>query len=145
MIPFSRRSALCLLAMGRSVFPAERLFGTWSATAGQRTLGGTWTAEPHEEADSAWGTWSLVDRSGRRIASGTWGTRKANGKWQGQWRAEADGRGSYSGGWTAEVTLDASASMFALLQAAVSDVVSGSWSAPRRLSGEWSIRARVRE
>ena len=69
----SRRGLFALLMACNTSAGTGQLSGGWSATIGGRTVGGGWTAEPHEEPDAAWGTWSLLDRSGGRLASGTWG------------------------------------------------------------------------
>ena len=119
----------------------EQLSGGWSATIGGRTVGGGWTAEPHEEPDAAWGTWSLLDRSGGRLASGAWGARKAKDEWQGRWEAEVYRCGTYSGSWAARLGIARSSPLIDLFRSAMDEAVSGTWKADRGLAGAWSIRA----
>ena len=118
----SRRILLSLLGTA-SLVPAERISGGWSATVGGRKIGGAWTAEPHGDEDAAWGTWSLLDPSGKRIASGTWGARKVKGRWEDLWRAEVDGRGGHSGTWTADVQSKGSSRMYELFRKALDSAV----------------------
>ncbi len=132
---------LALILGGAIRAEPVQLTGSWSATAKGRALAGTWTAEPHEEADAAWGTWSLLDRSGGLLVSGSWAARKEKDRWRGQWNAEVTGRDTYSGSWTARLRVPDSSPLFELFQAAVKEVVVGTWSTNRGLSGAWSIRA----
>jgi hypothetical protein len=140
----TRRSLLSLMLGGATLLSAEQISGGWSANVAGRTLGGAWTAQPHEQQDTAWGTWSLLDRSGRKLASGTWSARKVAGQWEGGWQAEVDGRGSYSGSWAADAGVDGSAPMFKLFQTAADDVVHGTFRTSSRISGSWAIRAEKR-
>ena len=140
-VQIPRRSVLALILAGAIRAERVQLTGSWSATANGRTLAGTWTAQPHEEADAAWGAWSLVDRSGRLLGSGSWTARKEKDRWRGLWNAEVTGGGAYSGSWTAQLSVSDSLPLFELFRAAVNEVVSGTWSADRGQSGAWSIRA----
>jgi len=115
--------------------------GTWSATAGGRKLAGSWTARVHAEPTAGWGFWSLLDPSGKQLATGSWSARKAERSWQGNWQAQyqAPSKQAFSGTWTARSNLDPSAALSELLQSALADIVSGTWGTDK-LSGNWSIR-----
>jgi len=116
------------------------LTGSWSATVKDRTLAGTWTAQPHQDADAAWGAWSLMDTSFGAIASGSWAARKQMDGWRGRWNAEVEERGSYSGDWTAGLSAPGTSRLFELFLAAVNDVVGGTYQVDRGALGAWSIR-----
>ena len=137
----TRRLFLSTLFLTSTAGAAERITGGWSAVIGGRAVGGAWAAEPNEDRDAAWGSWSLLDKSGRRLASGTWGARKVAGKWEGQWQAAVPSRGSYSGSWTAGLELDGSAPMVEMLRHARKQVVNGQWRAATGQSGSWAIQA----
>lgn len=132
---------LALILTGAIRAEPVQLAGSWSATANGRTLAGAWTAQPGEEADAAWGAWSLVDRSGRLLGSGSWTARKEKEGWRGRWNAGVTRGDAYSGIWTAELDVSDSRPLIELVRAAVKEVVSGTWSADRGQSGAWSIRA----
>src|SRR5262245_17181113 len=69
------------------------LNGNWLALVG-RTLvfQGTWTARlTVETPDTAQGTWSLLDRTNRPVATGTWSAAKAPRSWSGSWQARVHG------------------------------------------------------
>jgi hypothetical protein len=136
----SRRSFLWLLACGLNA-EAQEHRGRWRATFQGRTMGGTWTAQPHSEPDAAYGTWSLLDPAGKRLARGTWGAGKIRDQWEGRWRAEVDGGGKHAGSWTAKVDGEGSLPMIDLFRLAVEQAVSGTWRSDSRLSGTWSIQA----
>ena len=135
--------ALVLLIGSASLLPsAEQISGGWSATAGERTIGGSWTGKPHDDKDAAWGAWTLRDASGKRILSGSWVASKVGDKWQGQWRADVGNRGSYSGSWTADAKTAGSSPMYELLRESLESVVRGTWgTASNQTSGNWAIQA----
>ena len=136
-----RRSVLALLFAGAIRAQPPQLKGPWSATAAGGTLAGTWTAQPHEEADAVWGTWRLLDRSGGVLGSGSWSARKEKEGWQGLWNATVAGGGAYSGNWAAQLSVSNSLPLIELFAESVKEVVSGTWSADRGQFGAWSIRA----
>jgi hypothetical protein len=136
----SRRRLLLLLATC-PIAAAQQLRGRWSATAGGRTLSGTWTAQPHEETDAAFGTWTLLDRSGKRMVYGTWSARKAKDTWEGRWLAEVDRGRKYEGSWMARLGKPGSLPLIDLFRSASDRIVSGTWRSDSGLSGAWSIQA----
>jgi hypothetical protein len=145
---------LCLLlfaALDRSSGQAVRLdsaalapdarHGTWSATGGNLTLMGTWTAVPDTAHNTVTGTWTLMDAQGKTAAFGGWSAVKANDRWTGAWRANVTGRGGeYSGTWTSSTDLKPTTKFVDLFEKAAQTIVSGAWSSGA-LSGAWSIRA----
>jgi len=135
------RILLWLLALG-AIGAAETTYweGTWTATGGGTTLGGTWTARPHQDPTVGQGAWTLRDGSGRVVASGSWSARKGEKSWEGTWQARASSGPIYSGTWTARAPLDSASAFGAMLDRAVEQVVSGSWRDGRGRSGGWSIR-----
>ena len=136
----SRRTLLLVLAACPAV-KAQQLRGRWGATAGEHEMGGAWTAQPPAEADAAYGTWSLLDRAGRRLVSGTWSARKVKEKWEGRWQAEVEGGRKHAGSWTASGGKSGALTLMDLFRLASGQIVSGTWQSDSRLSGSWSIRA----
>ena len=136
----SRRRLLILLA-ACPIASAQQLRGRWSATVQGRTLGGTWTAQPHKEPDAAFGTWTLLDHSGKRMAFGTWSARKAEGIWEGRWLAEVDRGRRHEGSWTARLDKPGSLPLIDLFTSALDRVINGTWRTGSGLSGAWSIKA----
>jgi len=136
----SRRTLLLVLAACPTA-KAQRLRGRWGATVGEHEMGGTWTAQPHAETDAAYGTWSLLDRAGRRRVSGTWSARKVKEKWEGRWQAEVEGGRKHAGSWTVRGDKPGPLPLIDLFRLALGQIVSGTWQSDGRLSGSWSIRA----
>ena len=132
-----------LLAAAAPAAPAQsgELFGTWSATYGQRVFQGAWTAAAQQEADIGYGTWRLLDASGKTVLGGAWSARKVKAEWRGSWRADVQGGGAYTGTWEAAVKAKGAAAFSELLETAIREVVSGGWALPDGRSGAWSIRA----
>jgi hypothetical protein len=137
---FSRRKLLLCLAACRFA-NAQELKGRWGATAGQREFGGTWTARPGDEPETATGTWTLLDPNWRPLASGTWSARKRKAGWEGRWQAEVAGGVKHSGSWTAQIGGSGSVPMMDLFRLAFDHTVAGVWRSDSRASGNWSIKA----
>jgi hypothetical protein len=120
----------------------DTLSGTWSATNGNATFMGTWTAVPDAARGTVIGTWTLVDPQGATLALGGWSAAKSPRAWTGRWRATIAGRdGEYSGTWRSTVDLESSARFVELFEKAAQTIVRGTWAGLGR-SGAWSIRAR---
>ena len=130
-------AGLLALALSLPAQPSE-IRGSWSATAGTRNFIGSWTASLKTSANVSWGTWRLLDTSGKILAEGVWSVRRAGEGWQGSWRADSSGR-SYGGTWKSDVKLPVSERFADLLDAALKEVVSGTWRAGQT-SGAWSLR-----
>jgi len=120
----------------------EVQLSTWSArTSTGRTFSGTWTGAADPSAGTAAGSWTLLDGAGKTVMSGTWSASKSSKGWNGAWRAlVTDRRNVYSGTWSANVRLAPNARFADLFEAAIKEVVGGSWRAGGP-SGSWSIRA----
>jgi hypothetical protein len=139
--------ALCRLGVligALTLLPAQskQWRGTWSATLGGsgRTLGGAWTATVADDPNVAYGSWTMLDSSGKQLGSGTWSARKAENHWEGAWRAWEANVEKASGTWSARSLPMSPSGFSALLEAALSNVASGTWKAGRAAGG-WSIRA----
>jgi hypothetical protein len=115
---------------------------TWSArTSTGREFSGTWSGEADPSTGAVSGTWTLSDGKGATIMGGTWSGNKSLKGWSGAWRAVVGGRrDEYSGTWTADTRLAPEARLADLFEAAVQDVVGGSYRAGAQ-SGSWFIRA----
>jgi hypothetical protein len=119
----------------------EVQLSTWSArTSTGRAFAGTWIGDDLSTG-AASGTWTLQDGAGKTVMSGTWSASKSPKGWNGTWRALLAGQsGGYSGTWSANLRLAPNARLAELFEAAVKEVVGGSWKAGP-YSGSWSIRA----
>ncbi len=114
--------------------------GGVTVTAGGRPLAVAWfTAAPGDGPNVVAGTWSLVDPSGKEIASGTWSARKSEKGWTGAWRA-LRGKQEHTGSWTADPSLPPGAPLTALFDAALRSAVRGGWRIGARF-GEWALRS----
>jgi hypothetical protein len=129
---------------------SAELRGTWSASAGSKYLGGTWTAETPDDS-TAIGTWALQDATGKVLMRGGWSANKSvpsksapsksAPEWNGAWRASVFGSAAeYSGTWTCAASLPPDARLAAMFEAALRAAVSGTWKTGT-YSGSWSIRA----
>ncbi len=141
----TRRCFLSLAVGAVSARPFEQISGSWSASIDGQRVGGAWTALPHELQDAAWGSWSLLDRSGKQLASGAWSVRKSGGRWEGRWQAAKEGRGPYSGSWTAQLEADGASPMYKMFELALEGAVSGTWNVTDRKSETWAIQADQRD
>ena len=125
--------------------PKEWL-GTWSATGGSRPLSGTWTATWGDSLYVAYGTWAVLDGSGKPAASGTWSASKAEKTWQGAWQARiGNSTATFAGTWSARSPIVSPATLADLFEFAIANIATGEWhlgppGKPVR-SGGWSIRA----
>jgi hypothetical protein len=140
-------SIACVLAAlaGSAVLASgAELRGVWSATSNARALGGSWTAEAHQESGGVTGTWTLRGPDGKLLMSGGWSASKSPQAWNGAWRANVSGRGGgeYLGTWTATtpLALAPEAALADMLESALRAVVGGTWKEGKS-SGAWSIRA----
>jgi hypothetical protein len=133
---------LTALAVSTMLALGAELHGAWSASSSNgRSLGGTWTAEAHQESGGVTGTWTLRETTGKILASGVWSASKAPKAWDGAWRSiVAGGAGEYSGTWTATTALAPQSQMADLFESALRAAVGGTWKAGG-YSGSWSIRA----
>lgn len=115
--------------------------GSWAATVGSGAamFAGTWDAVPGSAPDTVAGTWSLQDRNGT-VATGTWAAGKDGKVWKGSWQARRPSGQIYHGTWRAQVELPATSHMPGLLEAAITQAVSGSWRMGN-LGGAWTIHA----
>lgn len=130
--------ALALVAPLGAQSPAWR--GTWSATGLGRTLTGSWTATRGEDSNTVLGSWTLLDPTGKALASGSWSARKSEKLWKGAWQTR-DARGqTLSGSWTAQAPNPAPSGLTGLLESALSQVANGTWQRGGR-KGAWAIRA----
>jgi hypothetical protein len=115
--------------------------GTWAATVGSGAgFAGTWSATAGEDPDTIAGSWSLRDRNGAELATGTWAAGKEGKAWRGTWQARRASGQVYDGTWSAQVELPATSHLPTLFEAAIARALSGSW----RMSnygGAWTIRA----
>ena len=143
-MPLSRRALLLLLPAPLLAVETRQLQGGWSATDGQHVFTGSWTARTQEEPDTGGGAWSLFNTSGDIVLSGAWSVRKAGGVWRGSWQARITRGRTFSGTWTAKTNAPASSGFAYLLEAAVSEMVTGTWKAEGGRSGGWSIRTNAR-
>jgi hypothetical protein len=118
--------------------------GTWAATAGTGAtmFAGIWTAVPGAAADTVAGTWSLRDQNGAELATGTWAAGKEGKVWKGSWQARRASGQIYDGAWRAKVELPVSSHFAGLFDAAITNVVSGSWRMGS-YSGAWTIRGQA--
>jgi hypothetical protein len=146
------KGTLTVLALILSVIatpaqsPATTIRGTWAATAGpNQVLQGTWTADlTPTDPNSAQGSWTLLNKSNRIEAQGTWAAVKTARVWSGTWsaRVATPGGGSgrvLSGNWRTTAGADVP-SFRELLPKTLREQVSGTWTSGR-LSGSWSLRA----
>jgi len=129
-----------LLVAGCLAAQSQELRGTWAVSAGQRTLSGTWTAEPHQDATAATGTWQVRDDSGKRVAEGSWSARKAANEWSGSFQVRVVVGDVYSGTWTAQAPVAPGSGLLDLLRAAIGQMISGAYEAGKDLKGGWSVR-----
>ena len=134
---------LIMLSAPLSCAQTGDLYGSWSATYGQRVFQGSWTLAGNGDADTGWGAWRLLDPAGKTLLSGTWSMRKVDDECRGSWRAEVkDSTVVYTGTWTSLLKQPGGTSRFRdMFEAAAKEVVSGAWAAPGGRSGAWSIRA----
>jgi len=132
---------LAALACSAMLASGAEMRGSWSASSNAgSSLGGTWTAEVHQESGGVTGAWTLRDASGKILLSGGWSASKSPQAWNGAWRAAVAGRaGDYSGTWAAAPQLASEARLADMLESALRAVVSGTWKAGA-YSGSWSIR-----
>ena len=148
-MPVLRRGTLLVVGLWlwAGVFSAQstRWRGTWTATVGGQPVTGTWTASLGENPNVALGGWTLLDGSGKPIASGTWSARKADKGWQGAWQARVSSGQTHSGTWTARSPIVSPARLVDLLDFALTNITSGTWQTTRKQSGAWSIRAYAEE
>ena len=115
----------------------------WSAnTRAGRSVGGTWTGDIDISKGTAFGTWTVKDKGGRIVLSGTWSAAKSPKEWRGSWRALIAGQPTErSGTWSSPLQLPAAdSSLVVLFENAVQQAISGAWQSGGQ-SGAWSIRA----
>src|SRR5262245_15450122 len=100
--------ALALLVTGAAAEPRPVIQGSWIASAGRRTLGGTWSAQAlPTDPNAAVGSWTLQNEAGDVALGGTWSAHKAPRAWRGTWQAKVQQTGeSFSGTWQAALTAD---------------------------------------
>jgi len=107
--------AFCAIGGSRILAQEDslELRGTWTATAGNQTLRGSWGAEvSRANSNAARGYWTLVNDAGERVLEGTWSARKTGQRWHGSWTARIAKGQSLSGVWDADVS-DAKTKTFA--------------------------------
>jgi hypothetical protein len=120
---------------------AAALHGTWTATAGARVLRGTWTAEPvRDTANTARGTWQLLNDANQILIDGSWAAQKTPRLWQGTWSARVRSGQVFSGTWQAAVKESEARSLGELLQQTLERQITGSWRS-QGLAGNWWLRA----
>lgn len=133
-------AALLVACTAAAQQPSPGLHGTWTATSGSQTFGGTWGAEiSPREPDYAQGYWTLLNASGERIAQGTWTARKVASRWHGTWTARTSQGGSFSGSWDADMSNSKDKTFVDMLTRTLEKEVSGSWRSGR-LSGNWWLK-----
>ena len=88
----------------------------------------------------AYGTWALLNESGRQVATGTWSVRKTNKRWEGAWHARLQSGLDLEGTWTAHSAIISASSMGALFDLGMSNIVRGTWRHGRDKTGNWAIR-----
>ena len=140
------RCLLLLLCCAPGVWAQDRGWsGTWTASGAGKTLGGTWTARPHNQPNVSSGTWVIVDASGKPILTGSWSARKADKSWVGTWQARVSSSsgGVYSGSWTAESPVASASQFVGLFEYALTNTTRGTWRIGSQ-SGQWAISASPR-
>jgi hypothetical protein len=95
---------------------------------------------PGEASDTVAGSWSLLDRNGTELATGTWAAGKEGKVWRGTWQARRSSGQIYDGTWRAQAGLPLSSHLSNLFETAIAKAVSGAWWMGS-YSGAWTIRA----
>lgn len=125
--------------------PRPVIQGSWIATAGERTLRGTWSAQAlPRDLDTAVGSWTLQNDDGDVVLGGTWSAHKAPRAWRGTWQARVQGSGqSFSGTWQAALGADGGAfkgkTFEDMLRAVGTQQISGNWRSGRA-GGNWWLK-----
>jgi hypothetical protein len=139
---------LCVTARAHAQAPvnaagsAQPSVNTWSArSTGGMLLMGTFTVVPDSVSGTVTGTWTLNRAHGDVVAQGAWSASKSPRGWTGAWRSVVSGSSrEYTGTWSANTPLRATAGLPQLfLKAGVEQVISGGWRSAGN-SGAWSIR-----
>jgi hypothetical protein len=124
----------------REAFRERETTSTWSArTADGRTLAGTWSVAPSSTPRSAAGGWTLSDGQGATVLRGSWSADKHETGWNGVWRATMEGKGEYTGSWSADLPHLRNAPFAEMFTAAAKEAIRGLWTGGAA-SGSWSIR-----
>jgi hypothetical protein len=131
---------LAVLAVQASVEP-RTWKGRWSATAGGREVGGTWTARDYGDAQESGGRWEVLSQDGRVLLSGTWNARRLPAAWSGSWAARILTGGSYEGTWAARLAVSPKLPLVEMFQLLRKGPVTGTWTESRGRRGSWTIWA----
>ena len=128
--------------------PAVQLQGSWTASSGSaHAFRGTWSAEVRREtADTARGSWTVLDAGNSIVLQRTWSARKDARGWQGSWSAvvvsRAAGRSAsgppMSGTWKADTETAATGTLLEMLQRTIDRSVGGTWRSGS-LGGQWAL------
>lgn len=117
----------CSSAFARPQQAAPVFQGSWTATVGAgQVIRGMWSAQART-ANSASGSWTLLNEAGEVRLQGTWSATKVRGAWQGSWSARPASGGSYSGSWAADLGEAAGKTLQDMLQKTAEKQVAGSW------------------
>jgi hypothetical protein len=124
--------------------------GTWSASGGSWPLSGSWTATEGDNPYAAYGTWAVLDASGKTAASGTWSASKAEKRWEGAWQARiGSSAATFAGTWSARSPIVSPTTLTDMFEFAITNAFTGEWHLGPRgkpvRSGGWSIRAYPRQ
>ena len=124
----------------REAFREKETTSTWSARSAEgRTFTGTWSVAPDSTPRSAAGGWTLSDGKGTTVLRGSWSADKHETGWNGVWRATTEGKGEYTGSWSADLPHPRNAPFSELFAAAAKEAIRGLWTGGAA-SGSWSIR-----
>lgn len=119
--------------------PVTSWHGTFTASAGRLAqFRGRWSGQA-ETANSASGSWILLNDEHKIVAEGTWRAQKSPSGWRGAWHAWVKGGRQYAGQWEAELEGFRGKTFEDMLSHTLEQQVSGSWQSGK-LAGNWSLR-----
>jgi hypothetical protein len=105
---------------------------------------GVWSAQA-PSADSAVGSWAILNTANQIVQQGTWAAQKSARGWEGSWSARlvSDGARSsqtLSGTWETAAKDLQGRTLIDLLLATLARDISGTWVTSGRLKGGWTLK-----
>lgn len=130
--------APCLGGATTAQSPTTEFTGMWTATVGNGpAMRGMWLAQVSKvSANSARGSWSLLNESGQVVMQGSWTARKTGRDWQGSWTARVRNGRALSGTWSAALGDFQGSTLQEMLALTMEKQIGGSWQGGR-YQGNW--------
>jgi hypothetical protein len=134
-------ASFAAVAVAAAAEPKPVIQGSWIATAGPKQFRGQWSAQVlPDNANSAVGSWTLLNEANVIALGGTWTAKKAPKGWRGTWTARVQNGPSFAGTWEADArNLTGKTFEDMLKQSATAQI--GGWWHMGKATGNWWIQS----